>query len=86
MKYLIMLVGCDDTTYYETDLTEEELKFLVKIAKEINKNSRYCCQPKICIYSGYTKNENGYYAIGCYDYGKDKFVETAVDLVGDSDE
>lgn len=57
-KYLITLNGCDDTTYCELELTDEELKFLVKISKEINKYSTYECEPSISIYKDY-KNLDG---------------------------
>lgn len=58
MKYLITLNGCDDTTYCELELDDKELEFLVRISKEINKWSRYKCQPTISIYKDY-KNLDG---------------------------
>ena len=57
-KYLITLNGCDDTTYCELELTDEELNFLVKISKEINKYSTYQCEPSISIFKDY-KNLDG---------------------------
>jgi hypothetical protein len=57
-KYLIALNGCDDTTCCELKLTDEELNFLVKISKEINKYSTYQCEPSISIYKDY-KNLDG---------------------------
>ena len=60
-KYLIMLNGCDDTTYCEVELTKEQLDTFVQISKKINKKSEYICQPTISIYDKYKKNENGYY-------------------------
>ena len=44
-KYLISLIGCDDATYLEKELSAEEYQFLYNLSKEINKNSAYGCQP-----------------------------------------
>ena len=44
-KYLISLVGCDDTTYLEKELSITEYQFLYNLSKEVNKNSAYSCQP-----------------------------------------
>lgn len=46
-KYLISLVGCDDTTYLEKELSIAEYQFLYSLSKEINENSDYGCQPKM---------------------------------------
>lgn len=46
-KYLISLVGCDDTTYLEKELSVAEYQFLYNLSKEINENSSYGCQPKM---------------------------------------
>lgn len=55
MKYLICNFGCDDTTECEVELSEKELDILIKIAKEINKNSECICQPRIGIFKKYIK-------------------------------
>lgn len=68
-KYLIVLKGCDDTTYCELELNDKELEFLIKISKEINKYSSYGCQPTISIYKDY-KIPDGEESI-FYRYGKD---------------
>ena len=70
MKYLICNNGCDDTTYTEIELTEEELQIIIRFAKENNKNSTYQCKPSIAIYGKYSINkdeddEDGYF---WYDY------------------
>lgn len=57
-KILICNDGCDDSTYTEIELSNEELNTLIKIAKANNKNSGYGCQPKIRIYKDYEKNED----------------------------
>ena len=46
-KYLISLVGCDDATYLEKELSAAEYQFLYNLSKEINENSSYNCQPQI---------------------------------------
>lgn len=46
-EYLISLIGCDDTTYLEKELSITEYQFLCNLSKEINKNSAYGCQPKM---------------------------------------
>ena len=38
----------------------EELEFLIKISKEINKHSFYGCQPHIAIYEKWNIDEDGY--------------------------
>lgn len=47
MIKVIKIKGCDDTTKIIIDLTEEELKFLEKLAKLSKENSSYSCQPII---------------------------------------
>lgn len=65
MKYLVLNIGCDDTTYTEIELTEEELKTIIRFAKENNKNSTYRCKPSLEIYEKYSISD-----INCfwYDY------------------
>ena len=66
-KYLITLNGCDDTTECEIELTENQVKDFMKIAKEINKKSTYRCEPDISIFEKYRKDEDGYF----YYYDKE---------------
>ena len=61
MKVLIRNCGCHDDTETEMELTEKELEFLIKFAKENNKNSSYGCQPEIAIFKKYSINVNGYF-------------------------
>lgn len=56
-KYRIENEGCDDTTYSEMELTEQELELLIKFAKENNKNSHCGCQPRIYISEVIEKEE-----------------------------
>ena len=44
------IIGCDDTTSLEIELTDEEVKTFIKICKELNKKSSYGCQPTIALY------------------------------------
>lgn len=60
MKYLIALYGCDDEIYYELELSNTELEFLIKISKEINKRRTRSCQPTMHIYKDYEKEESFY--------------------------
>lgn len=48
--YKIELCGCDDTTSFMREMTDEELDFLVTIAIEANKTSTYGCMPTMHIY------------------------------------
>lgn len=81
MKYLIVLNGCDDTTYCELELNNKEIEFLIKISKEINKHSGYQCQPTISIYKDY-KVDDGRYILddGNYDFEKNCYEWEATDL------
>ena len=45
--YFIQNVGCDDETSGLVYLSEDEFKFLMAIFYNLNKNSEYCCMPKI---------------------------------------
>lgn len=85
-KYLITLNGCDDTTYCELELADEELNFLVKISKEINKYSSYQCQPSISIYKDYIDFDGKNRFITCRNYNieTDTYEWEATDLVKDN--
>ena len=52
-KYLIENNGCDDTTRFEIELTDEELKTVIKFIKANNDESDYGCKPYIDIYDKY---------------------------------
>lgn len=52
-KYLIDNEGCDDTTRFEIELTDDELKTIMKFIKANNLSSSYGCQPIIRIYEDY---------------------------------
>ena len=87
-KYLITLNGCDDTTYCELELNDEELDFLVKISKEINKYSDYGCQPTISIYKDYKNldGKRGFRICGKFDFETRTYDWEATDLVGSDKE
>ena len=84
-KYLICNEGCDDTTYTEIELNDEELKTLIKIAKENNKTGGGC-KPIIHVYKDYKKNykkDEGYFIIKSnFNYETFKYEWEAKDLVG----
>lgn len=47
MKMRIVLVGCDDETAVEMDVTPEELRFLERLEKEVGNTSTYACMPRL---------------------------------------
>ena len=49
-KYVIELIGCDDTTNFEMELTEDELKLLQRVAKKSKETSSYSCMPIMRVY------------------------------------
>lgn len=51
MEYQINIMGCDDETYFDIELTEEEYKLIKKISKMSDENSSCSCQPVLFIYS-----------------------------------
>ena len=73
-KYLIENEGCDDATYTELNLTDNELKTLIRFAKENNKTGGGC-KPVVRIYEKYTKDE--YY----YSNEDDDLVEKVKEIV-----
>ena len=44
-KYRIAVYGCDDSTIIEKELTEDELKLIQAVAKEVTEASEYDCMP-----------------------------------------
>lgn len=60
-KYLIANVGCDDTSLFEIELNDDELKTIIKFAEENNKNKKEWCQPFIEILDEYNVVEHRNY-------------------------
>ena len=54
-KYLIQNHGCDDSTEFEMELTDEEVKFLIKVFEENNRHADNQCKPRLFISDEYTK-------------------------------
>ena len=48
-KYEIILDGCDDSTKFEMELTDEEFELLLKVSDKANETSEYCCMPRIYV-------------------------------------
>lgn len=44
-KCRILVHGCDDSTVIEKELTEDELKLIRSVAKEVTESSEYDCMP-----------------------------------------
>ena len=57
-KYLIMNYGCHSITTTRMELTDDELKFLIKFAKKNNKNSSCSCEPTIEIYAEWNQSKD----------------------------
>lgn len=55
-KYRIENCGCDDTVCFNVELTDEELKLVIKLFEENNKRASYCCTPHLYIYE-YDENK-----------------------------
>lgn len=49
-KYLIQVEGCDASTEFVMELTDEELQLLLKVAHICNKTSTYGCMPRIWVF------------------------------------
>nr|DAG31316.1 MAG TPA: hypothetical protein [Caudoviricetes sp.] len=58
-KYKIANEGCDDSNWFDMELTEEELKVVIKIFEENNKHASYCCTPHLYVYE-YDENKGEY--------------------------
>lgn len=48
-KYEISLVGCDDETVFDMELTEEEFNLLTRVSKLSKETSEYRCMPIMLI-------------------------------------
>lgn len=49
-KYKIENCGCDDTTEFDIEFTDEELIIAIKISEANNKKADYGCKPELYIY------------------------------------
>ena len=49
MKHKIELVGCDDTTCFYMELTDEELNLLKRVSELSKETSEYGCMPTMWI-------------------------------------
>lgn len=45
----IRLIGCDDTTEFTMELSDDEFVFLRKVAEKANKTSTYGCMPTMTV-------------------------------------
>lgn len=52
-SYIVSIEGCDDTTSFIVDCTEEEYNFLYKLSAISRNVSTYGCMPTIVIDSDY---------------------------------
>lgn len=60
-KYKIANIGCDDSNWFDMELTDKELKLVIRLFEENNKIADYGCKPELYIYD-YDKNKkNNYY-------------------------
>lgn len=65
-KYKIANIGCDDSNWFDIELTDEELKLVIKLFEKNNKRADCGCTPHLYIYEydeskrehnwGYTEN------------------------------
>ena len=46
-KYKIANIGCDDSNRFDMELTEEELKVVIRLFEENNKIADYGCTPHL---------------------------------------
>lgn len=60
-KYKIANEGCDDSNWFDIELTEEELKVVIKLFEENNKRASYGCTPHLYIYDYEENRKNIYY-------------------------
>ena len=59
-KYHIENRGCDDTTEFDIELTDEEYKTIIKLFDANNKEADYDCKPDLYIYD-FIENETYYW-------------------------
>ena len=48
-RYVISLLGCDDSTEFAMELTEEEAALMVRVGELSEQTSQCGCQPTLCI-------------------------------------
>lgn len=65
-KYKIANIGCDDSNWFDIELTEEELKIVIKLFEENNKIADCGCTPHLYIYEYDEKKNNS-----CREYTED---------------
>lgn len=44
-KYFITLIGCDDITRFQIELSNEELELVKKLCRKSKETSEYGCMP-----------------------------------------
>lgn len=62
-KYKIANIGCDDSNWFDMELTEEELKVVIRLFEENNKIADYGCTPHLYVYEYEKNRKNDYYDI-----------------------
>ena len=45
MIYTIKVQGCDDSTYFDMELSEEEYSIIKRVADKCTEESTYACMP-----------------------------------------
>lgn len=89
-KYRIENCGCDDTVCFNIELTDEELKLVIKLFEENNKRASYCCTPHLYDYDYYTTKKAVVVPCYCYececseeDTGHHKIYENQINFMVD---
>jgi hypothetical protein len=49
-KYMIQVIGCDDSTDIKIELSIEEFRIVDRIARLITDKSTYQCEPRMAVY------------------------------------
>ena len=70
-KYKIVNYG-EDCNCFDMELTDKELKLVIKLFEENNKCADYCCCPSLFIYK-YDKNKGDL----CLNRGYDELTEVS---------
>ena len=65
-KYKIANVGCDKTNWFDIELTDKELKLVIKLLEANNKAANYICKPSLYIFE-YDENKKDFE----WDYTED---------------
>lgn len=79
-KYHIENHGCDDGVTFDIELTDEEVKILIKVFEENNKKANYTCKPDIYIYK-YSENIDS-----VFGYGSEKALNKSYNELKESEE